>query len=83
MSFKLKKKKEKFPTTTQELKSHYLGDWHRYNLKRKGAEMPPVSEDNFARRVAELKKQEDLEHQKNLFQGQCERTFNFFLAMYH
>lgn len=50
-----------------ELKEHYLSDWHRYNLKRKGAEMPPVSKENFDLRVAELKKAENLAKKVNSF----------------
>ena len=30
---------------------HYKTDWHRYNLKRKVAELPPVSAENFQERV--------------------------------
>ena len=32
-------------------RAHYKTDWHRYNLKRKVAEMPPVTADNFQERV--------------------------------
>ena len=32
-------------------RSHYKTDWHRYNLKRKVADMPPVTAENFAERV--------------------------------
>ncbi|XP_019730634.1 zinc finger protein 622 isoform X2 [Hippocampus comes] len=32
-------------------RAHYKSDWHRYNLKRKVADMPPVSADNFQERV--------------------------------
>ena len=32
-------------------RGHYKSDWHRYNLKRKVAEMPPVSAENFQERV--------------------------------
>lgn len=30
---------------------HYKTDWHRYNLKRKVAELPPVTAEEFQRRV--------------------------------
>lgn len=31
---------------------HYKSDWHRYNLKRKLAELPPVSKEEFEKRAA-------------------------------
>jgi len=33
-------------------RDHYRSDWHRYNLKRKVATLPPVTLDNFQQRVA-------------------------------
>lgn len=32
-------------------RDHYKTDWHRYNLKRRVAELPPVSAEEFQRRV--------------------------------
>ena len=32
-------------------RAHYKTDWHRYNLKRKVAELPPVTAENFTERV--------------------------------
>ncbi|XP_051552929.1 cytoplasmic 60S subunit biogenesis factor ZNF622-like isoform X2 [Myxocyprinus asiaticus] len=32
-------------------RAHYKADWHRYNLKRKVADMPPVTMENFQERV--------------------------------
>lgn len=32
-------------------RGHYKTDWHRYNLKRKVAELPPVTAENFKQRV--------------------------------
>ncbi|KAJ3154978.1 hypothetical protein HDU86_004497 [Geranomyces michiganensis] len=34
-------------TTNAEMRSHFKTDWHRYNLKRKLADKPPMSEDHF------------------------------------
>lgn len=34
---------------------HYKSDWHRYNLKRKVAELPPVTAEDFQRRVLQQK----------------------------
>ncbi|XP_033120058.1 zinc finger protein 622-like isoform X2 [Anneissia japonica] len=38
-------------------RNHYKTDWHRYNLKRKVAEMPPVTSDDFCQRVLSQKAQ--------------------------
>ncbi|KAJ3111285.1 hypothetical protein HDU96_005820 [Phlyctochytrium bullatum] len=32
-------------------REHYRSDWHRYNLKRKVADLPPVSQETFAQRL--------------------------------
>ncbi|XP_019344183.1 cytoplasmic 60S subunit biogenesis factor ZNF622 isoform X1 [Alligator mississippiensis] len=32
-------------------RAHYKTDWHRYNLKRKVADMPPITAENFQERV--------------------------------
>ncbi|KAJ3285984.1 hypothetical protein HDU79_006913 [Rhizoclosmatium sp. JEL0117] len=37
--------------TADTQRDHYRSDWHRYNLKRKVAELPPVSSENFALRL--------------------------------
>ena len=40
-------------TSRTELSDHYRSDWHRYNLKRKVAQLPPVAREEFERRRAE------------------------------
>lgn len=35
-------------------REHHQSEWHRYNLKRKVAELAPISLDEFARRAAQL-----------------------------
>lgn len=35
-------------------RAHYKTDWHRYNLKRKVAELPPVTAENYRDRVISL-----------------------------
>lgn len=40
-------------------RAHYKTDWHRYNLKRKVAEMPPVTLEEFAHRVQIQKSQQE------------------------
>lgn len=32
-------------------RDHYKTDWHRYNLKRKVAELPPISDQDFKVRI--------------------------------
>ena len=36
-------------------RDHYKTEWHRYNLKRKVAELPPVTLENFNDRLQEQK----------------------------
>lgn len=36
-------------------RDHYKSDWHRYNLKRKVAELPAVSAEVFQQKVLEMK----------------------------
>ncbi|XP_059481161.1 cytoplasmic 60S subunit biogenesis factor ZNF622 [Neocloeon triangulifer] len=55
---------------------HYKTDWHRYNLKRKIAELPPVTAEDFQRRVLQHRetaesKQEDV----SLYCEPCRKTF--------
>ena len=38
-------------------KRHFQSDWHRYNLKRKIAELAPVSADVFAEKLLAQKAQ--------------------------
>jgi pre-60S factor REI1 len=48
------------PTEAAELqKVHYKTDWHRYNLKRKVANLPPITAENFQERVTAQKKADD------------------------
>ncbi|KAI8092764.1 C2H2 type zinc-finger-domain-containing protein [Halteromyces radiatus] len=39
-----------FPTSERQ-RSHYRTDWHKYNLKRKVADLSPVSAEQFAQKV--------------------------------
>merc|ERR1712159_517507 len=49
-----------------ELKNHYHSDYHRYNLKRKVAGLPMLTQEQFERRVAQEAQKPTLEpkHQK-------------------
>lgn len=42
---------------------HYKTDWHRYNLKRKVAEMPPVTAEVFQQKVLAQKAELEAQHQ--------------------
>lgn len=42
-----------FPTPDDQ-RNHMKSDWHRYNLKRRVAELPPIDEDLFNSKVASL-----------------------------
>lgn len=38
-------------TSADLQRAHYKTDWHRYNLKRKVAELPPITAEDFKQRV--------------------------------
>ncbi|KAJ2738896.1 pre-60S factor rei1, partial [Coemansia sp. BCRC 34301] len=40
--------------SAEQQRTHYRSDWHRYNLKRKVADLPPVTAESFAQRVLSL-----------------------------
>lgn len=46
-------------------RSHYKCDWHRYNLKRKVAALPPVTAEEFQQRVLAQKSASDAEGVRN------------------
>ena len=45
-------------------RAHYKSDWHRYNLKRKVAEMPPVTAEVFREKVQALKAESNAQSQE-------------------
>ncbi|GJQ87626.1 hypothetical protein Trydic_g17454 [Trypoxylus dichotomus] len=59
---------------TQRL--HYKTDWHRYNLKRKVAELPPVSFEDFQKR-AYISHKEIISSQQDTsaYCGACRKSF--------
>lgn len=62
-------------------RAHYKTDWHRYNLKRKVAEMPPVTAENFQERV--LAQRVGLEEQSKAtatYCAACSKRFSNFNA---
>ncbi|KAE9027018.1 hypothetical protein PR003_g11206 [Phytophthora rubi] len=42
-----------------EQKDHFRKDWHRYNLKRKVVELPPVSEEQFEFRMRTVREEKE------------------------
>lgn len=58
-------------------RSHYKTDWHRYNLKRKVVDLPPVTAETFKERVLALKMEESLSvEEKHLYCAPCRKTFS-------
>lgn len=58
---------------------HYKTDWHRYNLKRKVAEMPPVTAEVFQQKVLAQKAEVEAQQQsktKFLHCQLCNKTFS-------
>lgn len=58
---------------------HYKTDWHRYNLKRKVAEMPPVTAEVFQEKVLAQKAEVEAQQQsktKSLHCQLCNKTFS-------
>ncbi|KAL4706824.1 hypothetical protein ACJJTC_010058 [Scirpophaga incertulas] len=58
-------------------REHYKLDWHRYNLKRKVANIPPVSLEEFEKRAREHKDQLESNNQDETeFCRYCSKLFN-------
>lgn len=61
-------------------RAHYKTDWHRYNLKRKVAEMPPVTAENFQDRVlaqrAALEQQSQASGHSSTYCATCNKKFS-------
>ncbi|XP_060581493.1 cytoplasmic 60S subunit biogenesis factor ZNF622-like isoform X2 [Ruditapes philippinarum] len=58
-------------------RAHYKTDWHRYNLKRKVAELPPVNAENFQQRVLTAQQKTVETEEKQTQQcGLCGKSFN-------
>ncbi|KAG5886497.1 hypothetical protein JTB14_014680 [Gonioctena quinquepunctata] len=55
---------------------HYKTDWHRYNLKRKVAELPPVTADEFHVRVVNQRNADEISKQdKSVYCQACQKSF--------
>ena len=58
-------------------RTHYKCDWHRYNLKRKIAELPPVTNGEFNRIVQfHTEKREEKMQAKFLTCQTCNKSFS-------
>ena len=52
---------------SEDQRNHMKGEWHRYNLKRRVAQLPPIDEELFTSKVAVLdKKKEEEERDSKL-----------------
>ena len=57
-------------------RAHYKTDWHKYNLKRKVAELPPVTAENFQERVlAQRAATAELDAKQSEFCDVCKKLF--------
>lgn len=55
---------------------HYKSDWHRYNLKRKVADLPPVTSEEFQRRVQNQRHNDAIIAQdKSVYCCVCRKSF--------
>lgn len=61
-------------------RAHYQSDWHRYNLRRKVADLPPVTETTFASRLDLLDKEtatiKAAQVSRTFECTACKKTFN-------
>ncbi|XP_043590774.1 zinc finger protein 622 [Bombus pyrosoma] len=58
-------------------RQHYKSDWHRYNLKRKVAELPPVSIEEFQKRVIAQRTKDEKEKEEGTMSCKiCKKNFN-------
>jgi pre-60S factor REI1 len=53
-------------------KGHMKSDWHRYNLKRRVASLPPISADVFTEKVIQARAVTTAEADKAYFERACE-----------
>lgn len=48
-------------SSSEDQRNHMKGEWHRYNLKRRVAQLPPISEDMFDTKVSSINKKKNEE----------------------
>ncbi|TMW56257.1 hypothetical protein Poli38472_008905 [Pythium oligandrum] len=59
--------------TPAEQKEHFRSDWHRYNLKRKVVELPPVTEEQFNFRMQKVLAEKQAQVEKDPKQKQLKK----------
>lgn len=59
------------------MRDHYKTDWHRYNLKRRVAGLPPATAEEFQNRVLEKRNEElSASEETTLFCNACHKHFS-------
>lgn len=59
-------------------RDHYKTDWHRFNLKRRVAELPAISAEQFQERVLRMRQEkaiEEEESQMSFYCNACRKQF--------
>ncbi|KAI9202419.1 C2H2 type zinc-finger-domain-containing protein [Polychytrium aggregatum] len=57
--------------SADQQREHYHSDWHRYNLKRKVAELPPVALEEFAKRLEAQQSKHQADVAQAAFTAEC------------
>ena len=58
-------------------RQHYKSDWHRYNLKRKVVDLPPLGVEDFQKRViAQRGKDDQLQQSQSINCKACRKSFS-------
>ncbi|KAJ2547274.1 pre-60S factor rei1, partial [Coemansia sp. RSA 1933] len=57
--------------SADQQRTHYRSNWHKYNLKRKVATLPPVTAESFAQRVLAQQAKEAEASKKATFSAEC------------
>ncbi|XP_047536413.1 zinc finger protein 622 [Vanessa atalanta] len=66
-----------FFKTADLQREHYKLDWHRYNLKRKVASIPPVTLEEFEQRAKEHREQaQNVDRDESVYCKCCSKLFN-------
>lgn len=60
--------------TADQQRDHYKSEWHRYNLKRKLADLPPLGLEKFLEKVQQNQKTEVKE--QNFYCRPCRKAFS-------
>ncbi|KAG6453621.1 hypothetical protein O3G_MSEX008265 [Manduca sexta] len=62
--------------TAEQQREHYKLDWHRYNLKRKVASLPPVKLEEFELRAKEHRERQNASQDESQYCKCCSKLFN-------